>query len=281
MNVYFDLLLLSVMISIVSSLVGTFLILRGGSLTAFALSHSILLGIVITFLFTRDLNSPFLPVGAALTGVIIVSLVEFLTKSRFIKQDAALGIIYLFVFSLGLIMIAKYAANTTLSAKAAITGNIALIPFDRFIIAGYDLGPKLLWITILVLLINIIYIGIFYKELKITAIDSEYAHILGFNPTFINLSFMFIVSITIVTTFSVAGVVIAVGLMVIPPATAFMLTKELRKMIALSIVIAIISGLLGFFIAWNLGSVEISSVITIVAGLIFMIVTIFTRSGKN
>lgn len=275
MSLFLELLMVSLLVATTSSLVGNFLILRGGALTAFALSHSILFGIVVVFLITKDLNSPFLLIGAALAGLLIVTLVEILTKSRYVKQDAALGVVYLFIFALGLLLLSKFAADTTLSTKSVVTGNIALVPFDRLIIGNTDLGPKLIWMTSIVLLLNIIYITLFYKELKITAIDHEFARILGFNPSIINLSFMFMVSITIVNNFKVAGIIVVVGLMIIPPATAFLLTKRVSKMIYLSILISVASAIIGFLISWELGGVEISSVITIISGIMFIIAMLF------
>lgn len=274
MSIFIELFIISLLIAVTTSLVGVFLILRSGSLTAFALSHSILLGIVLAFMVTGDMNSPLLPVGAALTGLLIVTIVEFLSKNRFIKHDAALGVIYLFVFSLGLILVAQYAANTTLSAKAVVTGNIALVPFDRMIFFGRDIGPKLTWITILVLIINSLYIVFLFKELKITTLDPEYASILGINPTIINLSYMFVVSVTIVTSFSVAGIVVVVGLMIIPPSTAFILSKDLQRIFILTFILSIISAIIGFLIAWKIGYVEISSMITIISGILFILVLI-------
>ncbi|MCY3410611.1 MAG: metal ABC transporter permease [Candidatus Heimdallarchaeota archaeon] len=273
--IFFELLMISVLVSVMCSMVGVFLILRNGSLIAFALSHSILLGIVIVYFITKDLNSPFMVLGATITGLIIVTLVEFLIKSQFIKQDAALGIIYLFVFSVGLILISRYLANTTLSTQSVVTGNIALVPFDRLIWLGIDFGPSLMWITILTLSINIIYLVIFYKELKITSLDAEFAMSIGLNPSIINLSFMFIVSLTVVASFKVAGIVVVVGLLVIPPSTAYLLTKQLHKMMALSILFGILSAVIGFMISWNIGDIEISSVITLVSGSIFILVLFF------
>jgi manganese/zinc/iron transport system permease protein len=263
------------------TLLGVFLVLRGTSLTAFALSHSALFGVMIVFLITRDLNSPFLIVGAAFTSLIIVWFVEMFSKTKYVNNDAALGIIYLFFFALSILLLSRFAHQSRLSPKNVVTGSIAYVPFDRFQIYGMDLGPKLLWICLLLLILNIFFIIIFWKELKLTGFNPEYAILVGFSPTIVNFTLMGLVSLTVITVFQVAGVVMVIALLIIPPSTAYILTNKLIPMLILSLLLAVISAISGFLIAWSLGNVEIASMIGVMNGLFFTIGLLYKITQKH
>lgn len=264
-----------VLISLTTALIGNFLVLRGTSLISFALSHSVLFGIIVVFLSTNDLNSPFLIAGAALTGVIIVSLVEVLTKSKYIKYDAALGLVYLSIFSLGIILVSKYAEDTNLSVKSVLSGQVLFTPFTRFYVFGIDLGPKVLWIMGSFFILNLLFVITFYKELKITTFDPELAFLLGFSPTLINYLLMVLVSLTIVGSFQAIGVVLIVAFIIAPPSTSLLLTDNLRDMIIGSLVVATMGSIIGFYLGWNY-DLSISGMVAVVMGTIFFIVAIFS-----
>ena len=89
-----------------------------------------------------NISSPILILGAALSGVLTVSLVELLNKTRLVKEDASIGLVFPLLFSMGVILISKYAWNIHLDVHAVLLGEIAFAPFDRLVINGLDLGPR-------------------------------------------------------------------------------------------------------------------------------------------
>lgn len=276
MTLFWELLMISFVVTVTTAISGVYLVLKGRSLTTFGLSHSTLIGIVVMFVITNNLNSPWLIFGATLTGLLIVWLVEILDKSPYIKIDASLGLVYLFFFALGVFAVARFAASTTLSTRSVVTGNIALVPFDRVDVNGQDLGPTFVWILMVIFLVNVVFLLLFYKELRIVTFDPEYAKIYGINPDIVNYLYMTTVSLTIVTVFQVTGIILVVSLMVLPAASAYLLTKSLWKMIYLSIVIGGLNAVIGMPIAWELGKVEIASMIGVTGSVIFMLVYLFS-----
>ncbi len=135
-----EILAIAVCTAVACSLVGTFLVLRRLAMLSDAISHAILPGIVIAFFITGDLASPWLVLGAAATGVLTVALVEALTRTRRLKEDAAMGLVFPALFSIGVVLISRYAGNVHLDVDAVLLGELAFAPFDRF-----ELGGRSTW----------------------------------------------------------------------------------------------------------------------------------------
>jgi len=253
------------------ALPGVFLVLRRMSLMSDAISHSILLGIVLAFFVTENIASPLLIAAAAATGVLTVSLVEALHRTRRVKEDAAIGLVFPALFSVGVILISRYAGSVHLDVDAVLLGELAFAPFNRLVVGGTDLGPRTLWVMIAVLLLNAAFIVAFYKELKLTTFDAALAGALGFAPGLIHYAFMTLVSVTAVGAFDAVGSVLVVALMIAPPAAAYLLTDRLPRMIMLSVAIGVASALAGYWMSY-LFDVSIAGSMATMTGVAFGIV---------
>ena len=188
--------LIAVVTAVASALPGTYLVLRRTALVSDAISHAILPGIVVAFFLTHDLNSPLLLVSAAATGVLTVFLIESLLRSRLVPEDASIGLVFPALFSIGVILISRYAGDIHLDTDSVLLGELALAPFDQMIIGGAELGPRALWTMGVILLLNLMLIGLAWKELKLATVDPALAALLGFSPVAIHYSLMAMVSIT-------------------------------------------------------------------------------------
>ncbi len=266
--------LIAIVVSAACVIPGVFLVLRKMSMMADAISHTILLGIVLAFFITHELTSPWLILGAALMGTLTVYLVEVITNTKLISEDASIGLIFPFLFSIGVILISLYAEDVHLDIDAVLLGEIAFAPFNRWIVAGVDIGPKGLYVMTGILILNIIYVTLYYKELKISTFDAKLAAVLGFSPAFIHYSLMSLISITAVGAFDSVGAILVIAFMVGPPAAAYLLTDDLKKMIFLSIGIGVVSTLLGYWLAIFF-DVAIAGSMAVVIGIVFFIVFIF------
>ena len=266
--------LIASVVAIACAIPGTFLVLRKMALISDAISHSILPGLVLGFFITHDLNSPLLIVMAALSGVVTVVLVEFIQKTKLVKEDTAIGLVFPVLFSIGVIMIAKNANDVHLDTDAILLGELAFAPFDRFLVDGSDLGPKSLWIIGTILLITIGLLFAFFKELKISTFDAGLATALGFSPIMIHYGLMSVASITIVGSFDAVGAILVVALMIAPAATAYLLTDNLKRMLGLSVIFGVFSAIAGYWLAHWLDA-SISGSMTTILGIVFLIVYLF------
>src|SRR5262249_54856905 len=247
------------------ALPGVFLILRRLALLSDAITHAVLLGIVIAFFVTRDLASPWLVIGAALTGVLTVSLVELLHRTGSVREDAAIGLIFPVLFSLGVILISRtQAKDVHLDTDAVLMGNLELSVNYRLHAWGRDLGPLSLYVMGPILLINVLFIALFYKELKLATFDAGLAAALGFTPAVLHYALMTLVSVTAVGAFDAVGSVLVVAFMIVPPATAYLLTDRLSRMLLTSALLGAVNAVAGFWLARLLDAANVAGSIATV-----------------
>lgn len=270
-----EIILVGIIACFCCSLPGVFLVLCGMSMMTDAISHTVLLGIVIGFFISNDLNSPILLVCAVLVGLATVWCTELLHQTKLLSKDAAIGIIFPLFFSSAVILISKFAKNVHLDVEHIVFGEIAFIPFERFETETIDFGPKALIILIFIFLFNLTIINSFYKELKISTFDPEYAKVIGYSPVFLNYLLMTVVSITSVGAFQSVGVVLVISFMVGPALTARLLTDKLNIMMWIAPLIGGVASIIGYFMAIYL-DVSISGMQACVIGGIFFIVFLFS-----
>jgi manganese/zinc/iron transport system permease protein len=260
--------LIASVVAIACCIPGVFLVLRRMAMMSDAISHVVLLGIVLTFFLTQDLSSPLLILGATVTGVLTVSLVELLNRTRLVREDAAIGLVFPLLFSVAVILIARFAGDVHLDTDAVLLGELAFAPFNRFEVGGYDIGPKALYVMGAVLLLNLVFISLFFKELKLATFDASLAAALGFVPGLIHYGLMTLVSVTAVGAFDAVGSVLVVALMIGPPATAYLLTDKLSYMLGLSALLGVVSAVAGYWAALALDANIAGSMATVI-GLLF------------
>lgn len=277
MSPQIDIILLACVVASACALPGVFLVLRRVALMSDAISHAILLGIVGMFFIVKDIQSPLLIIAAALTGLLTVSLTEMVIASKRIKKDAAIGLIFPVFFSIGVILITQFAGTIHLDQDAVLLGEIAFAPFNRWLVAGIDLGPTAIWVMGSILALNIGLISLLHKELKLSTFDSGLAATLGFSPGLVHYLLMSSVSITAVGAFDAVGSILVVAMMITPPATAYLLTYKLPHMIGLSLVFGWLSAILGYGLAALLDG-AIAGAMATMSGIFFLLALFFSPS---
>lgn len=271
--------LIAIVVAAACALPGVFLVLRRMAMMSDAISHSVLLGIVLAFFVVENLSSPFLVAGAALTGLATVVLVEVLQRTGRVREDAAIGLVFPLLFSVGVILISRYAGNVHLDVDAVLLGELAFAPFRRFIIGDYDFGPQALILMSIVLLLNALFVAVFYKELKLSTFDPALAATLGFAPVALHYALMSSVSVTAVAAFDAVGSILVVALMIGPPATAYLLTDRLSTMIWLSIVIGAGASIGGYWLAWALDASIAGAMATTIGAVFLAVLLIAPEQG--
>nr|NQU89556.1 metal ABC transporter permease [Bacteroidota bacterium] len=259
------------LVALACAIPGVFLVLRKMAMISDAISHAILPGIVVGFILTNSINSPLLIVLAALTGVLTVTVVELISKTRLVKEDAAIGLVFPALFSIGVILISKGVGNIHLDTDSVLLGELAFAPFDRLVVSGVDIGPKSAWVMGAILIINLLFTLVFFKELKISTFDPGLAKSLGFVPVILNYALMSTVSITTVGAFDAVGAILVVAFMIAPAATAYLITDRLKIMIFLAALIGVIAAISGYWMARFLDASIAGSMATM-CGIIFLFV---------
>ncbi|MEM7128203.1 MAG: metal ABC transporter permease [Chloroflexota bacterium] len=262
--------LIAAVVAAACALPGTFLILRRMAMMSDAISHTVLLGIVLAFFVVQEFGHPLLMIGAALMGILTVSLVELLNRTRLVKEDAAIGIVFPALFSIAVLLISIFARNVHLDTHMVFQGDLVFAPFERLTLFGMDLGPRTLIVMGVILLLNLLFILLFYKELKISTFDAGLAASLGFSPVLIHYALTAMVSITAVGAFDAVGSILVVALMVVPPATAYLLTDRLDQMLYLSVGIGVLGAIGGYWLAHQVDANIAGAMVTVI-GLLFLV----------
>ena len=174
-------------------------------------------------------------------------------------------------------MITKYARNVHLDADMVLMGEVIMAPLNRVQIGGLSLPKSLVQMGIL-LPMNLLFIGIFFKELKVTTFDKEFATLAGFSSAFLFYVLMTLSSLTAVTAFDAVGAILVVSFLIAPGASAFLVTKDLKKMLWMSALYGAVNAVLGYIFSL-IFQVSMSGMTATVAGITFFLTFLFHNQG--
>jgi manganese/zinc/iron transport system permease protein len=261
------------LVGVAASLLGTFLVLRRESMLSDAISHSVLLGIVVAYLFTGALDTPFHVVGAALAGLGTVVLTDLLVRSRRVKHDAAIGLVFPALFAAAVLLINVYARDVHLDTDAVLLGEIAFAWLDVVSVVGVEVARSLLTMLVITA-VNLAFVLLLYKELKLATFDPALAIALGLRPAAIGYALLGLVSVTAVGAFDAVGAILFVAFVIVPPSAAYLLTDRLGWMLAYGSGIAVASSAIGYAFAVAL-DVSIGGSMASATGLFLLLALAF------
>lgn len=263
------------------SLLGVFLVLRKMVMVGDAISHSVLPGIVIAFLVGSYSSSSLILIGAAIFGVLTTIIIDFMYRKLKLQEDASIGITFTWLFALGVILISVFAdGNTHIDKDCVLFGELGLTFLDKVILGGRLLGTKSILMMLPLFIIVVVFVVKGFKGFQIHAFQSEYAQTKGISVNFWHYSLMTLVSLATVLSFESVGAILVVGFLVVPPATAYILTGSLKKMQYLSLIIATVDVLVGYTVALNL-NLAISPTIITTSGLVLILTIVFKTFKKQ
>lgn len=279
MSFQLTIILTGVLVAMSCALVGSFLVLRKLSLVGDAISHTVLLGLVLGALLTGAVTGLPTLVGATLVGLLTVALVELLARTGLVKEDAAIGLVFPALFALGVVLVTRYAGNVHLDVEHVLYGEIAYAPFDRVVLGGVDVGARALWTLGGIALLDLLFVLALYKELKLATFDPALAAALGLAPAPLHYALMGMVSLTTVGAFDAVGAILVVAFLIVPPATAYLLTQRLATMLALAALSGALSAVLGYGLARALDASIAGSMATMTGALLALAFLLSPRHG--
>ncbi len=269
-----------ILCSVSCALLGNFLVLRKMSMMGDAISHAVLPGLAVAFLLTEDRTSWPMFVGAAIAGVLTALFTEWVRGYGKVDEGASMGVVFTALFALGLVLIVRGADSVDLDPGCVLYGAMESTPFDMVRVFGMGM-PRVAVTLGGVLLLNALFVLVFYKELKLTSFDPALATTLGINSRVMHYVLMTLVAITAVAAFEAVGNILVVAVLIVPPAAAYLLTDRLRTMILLSVLIAAASAVLGHMAAiavpagFGYSSVSSAASMAVVTGLLFAAAMLF------
>ncbi|MCC5978673.1 MAG: metal ABC transporter permease [Salinarimonas sp.] len=267
-------LLTGILVGASSALIGVFLVLRGSAMLTDAISHAIVFGIVVVWLLTNQLSGPVQLIGAGLAGLLTVVLSEALARSRLVKMDAAIGLVFPALFAAGVLLISVYARDVHIDTHTVLLGEIGFVWMHTTEIFGIAVPVTVLSLTV-ILVVNLAFVLLLWKELKIAIFDPALAAALGFAPGVIFYALLGLTSVTAVASFDAVGAILFIAFVITPPATAVLLTRRLARMVVLAVAIAIASCVFGYLFAMRL-DVSIGGSMAAMTGVFFALAMLFS-----
>jgi manganese/zinc/iron transport system permease protein len=265
----FWIILTGTLVAIPCGMLGCYLILRNMAMVGDAISHAVLPGIVIAFFVSGSREPVSMILGAGLLGILTTFLIQFFHSKARLQTDAAIGVTFTWLFALGVILISVFAGQVDLDQDCVLYGEIAYVPIDLWITgSGQIMGPRVIYIMGVVFLLVLSFIAIGYKELFITTFDPSFAAATGVSVTLWHYLLMGAVSFTTVGAFESVGAILVVAFLIVPPATAYLLTDDLKKMLLITAILGLVVSIFGYLLAvWLDGS--IAGAMSVIAGLLF------------
>jgi ABC-type Mn2+/Zn2+ transport system permease subunit len=246
-------LMAAVIVGIVCSVLGTYVVLRGMAFFGDALAHTILPGVVIAFLIGWPLA-----IGALIFGILTAVGIGVLTDRGTLKEDTAIGVIFAGLFAFGVALLST-TNNYTVDLAHFLFGNLLGVSTgDLWLILG--LGTAVLLVVFF-----------FYKEFMVISFDPVLATTLRLPTTFLRYLLLVLIAVTIVTALQVVGIALMLAMFVTPAATASLLTRRLPAMMAVSAAIGAFSGIAGLYASYYL-NIASGAAVVLVATLIFVVV---------
>ncbi|NEW66602.1 metal ABC transporter permease [Carnobacteriaceae bacterium zg-84] len=274
-----DTLLILYLTALACGSLGTILVVRNESMIADALSHSVLLGIVLGFFISNSLDSPLLIIGAALFGVFTVFFIDKLMISPKITHDAATGLVFPLLFSIAVILISMFARNVHLDLDMVLMGEIIFASLNTTNIFGIDIPISLIKISI-ICFINILFLSMMYRRLSLFLFDSTQARLVGLKTKVLQTIIMLLVSFTTVISFDMVGSITVICFFVGPAMSALLFAKHYKQLLFLTALFSLLNCVIGFFTAIYL-DVTVSGTTTTITLITLLLCVYIKHILKN
>jgi manganese/zinc/iron transport system permease protein len=258
------------------TLPGCFLVLRRMSMMGDAISHAVLPGLAMAFLITHSRDSLPMFLGAALVGVLTAVFVEAVHRHGQVEESAAMGVVFTSLFALGLVLLVRGADHVDLDAGCVLYGAMELVPLDTVDVAGHQV-PRAVLKMGAVVIFNALFILALFKELTISTFDPALSDTVGISSRWMNLALMAVVAVTAVAAFESVGSILVIAMLIVPAATAQLLTQRLAPLIAVALAAATLSAWLGHIGAITLPTLigfedtNTAGMMAVASGMLFLL----------
>ncbi|KOX15777.1 membrane protein [Nocardiopsis sp. NRRL B-16309] len=226
-------LLVAVVAGVVCAVLSCWMTLVGWSLMGDAVSHAVLPGVVLSFLF----GLPF-AVGALVFGAGSVALIGVVNRTSRVKEDAVIGVVFTTMFALGLVLVSRVPSQTDLGH--ILFGNVL------------GVSDADIWQVLVLAAVVLAVVWFKHRDLTLYAFDPVHAHAVGINPRLLETLLLGLLSVTVVVALQAVGIILVVAMVIIPGATAYLLTDRFERMLAIAAAVAALAAVTGVYASFHL-----------------------------
>jgi manganese/zinc/iron transport system permease protein len=260
------------MVSAGCAVVGTLLVVRRMSLLGDAISHAVLPGIAVAVLAGGRPGGPLVLLGAVAAALVTVGLTQVLRSEGGLAEDSSAGVVFTTLFAAGVVLITAAASRIDLDPSCVLYGILELVPFDTISIAGLEM-PRAFVTAGLVFATILLGCVLTWKEQLFAAFDPDAARAAGMPVTATTIGLLAAAALATVASFEAVGAILVVAMLVVPAATAELLSRRLHRMMLLAVVIAVVSAAIGYLAAWHWNT-SAAGMIAVVLGAAYVLAAV-------
>jgi manganese/iron transport system permease protein len=252
----------AIMVGIICSVVGSYLMVQRLALLGDAISHSVLPGLAIAFWLGVNIF-----VGAFIAGVISTVLIAWIHRRSPIKEDAAMGIVFSAFFALGITLITTIQKDNKIDLNHFLFGNIL------------GVTPGDVRDTAIIAALVLLAVVLLYKELLFYSFDPLGAQASGLPTGWLNTGLMVLIALTVVASMKVVGVILVLALLITPGATAYLLVPRLHQVMLLGAGIGVISSISGMYLSYYFNLPSGPAIVLVASGFFALALLFSPRHG--
>jgi len=241
---------------VATSVIGTWVVLRGMSFLGDALAHGVLPGIAVAFIAGFDTT-----VGAMFAALVMVGLVHAVRTRSPLPDDVGIGLLFVGMLSLGVVIIS--------SRRGSYVGDLNRFLFGS--VTGVD-SADLLRLTV-VAVVAVVGTLVLYRALLVLTFDETLARMVGLRPRLTHLALLTLMALAIVATFGVVGNLLVIAFLIAPPATAVLVARRVPVIMAVGVALGSVSVVVGMLISFHAGTAA-SATMALVSVALFLVVLV-------
>lgn len=258
--------LASIMLGTCSGLLGSFIVVRKLSLMGDTLSHAVLPGVALGFLWTMSKNPWAIFIGATIAGLLGTVVVHWIHTTTHIKEDSAMGMVLSGFYAIGIClhtMIQHLPSGNKAGLDKFMFGQAAALSEGDLVMIAVVTGVSLLLICL------------FYKEFLVTSFDNAFASSIGMPAKFFHYQLMLLLAFAVVVGLQAVGIVLVSAMLITPAATAYLLTDRMHYMLVLASIFGMLSGISGAFFSYLGNSLPTGPFMIVGASTLFALALLF------
>lgn len=257
----------SVFLGISCGLLGSFIVVRKLSLFGDTLSHAVLPGVAIGYLMAGEKDPFAIFVGATLAGVLGTVMVNLIKKTTHIKEDSSLGMVLAGFYGVGIVLMNRIQKLPTGTQSG----------IDKFLFGqAAALSPTEVWMIAGVAVAAVLMVLLFYRQFLLGSFDIGFARAMGLPAGVFHYLLMMLLAFTVVVSLQAVGAVLVSAMLVIPAASAYLLTDRMHRMLILASAFGIFSGVLGAFFSFLGNSLPTGPLMVLAASSVFTLSFLFS-----
>jgi ABC-type Mn2+/Zn2+ transport system permease subunit len=225
-------LIAGVLAVITTSLIGTWVVLRGLSFMGDAMAHGVLPGIALAFIWDFDLT-----IGAAMSALVMIAGIEYVHRKARLSEDTAIGLLFVGMLAFGVIIMSR-APSFSGSLTGFLFGNILAVDRADLVVQGVAAAVTALAVVL------------FYRPFLVLSFNEDKAEVLGLRPRIAHSVMLALLTLAIVTSFRVVGNLLVFGLLVAPAATASLLVRRVPTMMVTAVIVGMATVVGGLLLTW-------------------------------